>query len=103
FQIDLDVDGLAGGAFPAVFIRAPVVERVGDGVEVLARVEQGPVLCASGTVVVCSFHPELGGDLRLHRLFLERMATPCPVTPSGPASSTRRGPRTRPGASSSPS
>ncbi|MDP9420805.1 MAG: pyridoxal 5'-phosphate synthase glutaminase subunit PdxT [Actinomycetota bacterium] len=103
FEADLDVDGLAGGPFPAVFIRAPVVERVGDGVEVLARVEQGPVLCAAGSVVVCSFHPELGGDQRIHQLFLERMEIPCPVTPSGPASSTRRGPRTRPEASSSPS
>ncbi|MDP9005890.1 MAG: pyridoxal 5'-phosphate synthase glutaminase subunit PdxT [Actinomycetota bacterium] len=103
FEADLDVEGLAGGPFPAVFIRAPVVERVGDGVEVLARVEQGAVLCAAGPVVVCSFHPELAGDLRLHRFFLERMETPCPVTPNGPASSTRRGPRTRPAASSSPS
>lgn len=73
FEADLDVEGMAGGPFPAVFIRAPVVERAGAGVEVLAVVDQRPVLCRAGPVMVCSFHPELGGDRRLHRSFLERM------------------------------
>ena len=73
FEADLEIEGLAGGPFPAVFIRAPVVERVGDGVDVLARVDEGPVLCSSGALLVSSFHPELSGDLRLHRLFLERI------------------------------
>ena len=71
FEADLAVDGLPGGPFPAVFIRAPVVERAGPDVEVLASVEQGPVLCRAGSVLVCSFHPELSGDLRLHARFLE--------------------------------
>lgn len=70
FETDLDVDGLAGGAFPAVFIRAPAVESVGEGVEVLARVDGQPVLCRQGNVLVASFHPELAGDLRLHQAFL---------------------------------
>ena len=65
-------DELAGGAFPAVFIRAPVVERVGEGVEVLARVQGRPVLCRQGEVLVAAFHPELSGDLRLHQHFLSR-------------------------------
>jgi 5'-phosphate synthase pdxT subunit len=73
FEADLDVAGVDGGPFPAVFIRAPVTERAGDGVEVLAALEEGPVVCAAGAVVVCAFHPELGGDARLHSLFLERM------------------------------
>ncbi len=73
FEADLDIEGLAGGPFPAVFIRAPVVERVGAGVEVLARVDEGAVLCRSGAILASSFHPELSGDLRLHRLFLERI------------------------------
>jgi 5'-phosphate synthase pdxT subunit len=73
FEADLDIQGLEGGLFPAVFIRAPVVERVGPGVDVLARVGEGPVLCRSGAILVSSFHPELSGDLRLHRLFLERI------------------------------
>ncbi len=73
FEVDLDIDGLPGDRFPAVFIRAPVVARVGPGVEVLAALAEGPVLCRAGAVLVAAFHPELGGDLRLHQLFLERI------------------------------
>jgi 5'-phosphate synthase pdxT subunit len=71
FEADLSVAGLEGGPFHAVFIRAPVVERVGDGVEVLARVDDKPVLVRAGVVVAAAFHPELSGDDRIHRLFLE--------------------------------
>jgi len=75
FEAPLAVSGLAGGDFPATFIRAPVVERVGNGVEVLASVattEGGrqPVLCGQGPVLVAAFHPELSDDLRLHQAFL---------------------------------
>jgi 5'-phosphate synthase pdxT subunit len=73
FEADLGVSGLAGPAMHAVFIRAPVVERVGDGVEVLARVEGRPVLCRQGRVLVAAFHPELGDDPRLHELFLNEV------------------------------
>ncbi len=73
FQADLDVAGLEGGPFPAVFIRAPVVERVGEPVEVLAAVDGRPVLCRQGGVTVAAFHPELSGDLRLHRRFLSEI------------------------------
>jgi 5'-phosphate synthase pdxT subunit len=65
------VEGLGGPAFPAVFIRAPVIERVGDEVEVLARVDGKPVLCRQGPVLAAAFHPELSDDLRLHQRFLE--------------------------------
>jgi 5'-phosphate synthase pdxT subunit len=77
FETELDVEGLGAPSFPAVFIRAPVVERVGPDVEVLARLpaDHGtsagqPVLCRSGRVLVAAFHPELSGDDRLHRLLL---------------------------------
>ncbi len=70
FEADLAIEGLAGGDFPAVFIRAPVVERVGEGVEVLASVGDRPVLCRQGRVLVAAFHPELSQDLRLHQQFL---------------------------------
>jgi 5'-phosphate synthase pdxT subunit len=70
FEADLAVDGLPGGPFPGVFIRAPRIESVGDGVEVLAVHEGVPVLARQGAVVVTSFHPELSGDLRLHEFFL---------------------------------
>jgi 5'-phosphate synthase pdxT subunit len=74
FESGLHVEGRAGGEFPAVFIRAPVVERVGEGVEVLASVSAAgaarPVLCRQGPVLVAAFHPELSNDLRLHQKFL---------------------------------
>jgi 5'-phosphate synthase pdxT subunit len=56
-----------------VFIRAPRIRRVGPGVEVLARHAGDPVLAREGTVLVASFHPELSGDLAVHRYFC-RMA-----------------------------
>jgi 5'-phosphate synthase pdxT subunit len=71
FEADLAVPALEGEKFHAVFIRAPVVERVGNGVEVLATLDDRPVLCRQGRVFVSAFHPELTPDLRLHRLFLE--------------------------------
>jgi 5'-phosphate synthase pdxT subunit len=70
FETDLEVAGFDDGPFHAVFIRAPGVERVGPSVEVLARVDDAPVLCASGSVMVAAFHPELTDDLRLHERFL---------------------------------
>jgi 5'-phosphate synthase pdxT subunit len=54
-----------------VFIRAPVVERVGDGVDVLASVDGKPVLVRQGAIMAAAFHPELSDDHRIHRLFLE--------------------------------
>ena len=70
FEADLDIDGLVGGPYRAVFIRAPGVERVGPAVEVLASVDDHPVLCSQGSVLVASFHPELTDDDRLHQRFL---------------------------------
>ena len=57
--------------FHAVFIRAPLVEWVGPGVEVLATHEDVPVLCRAGLVLVSSFHPELAPDRRLHGYFCD--------------------------------
>jgi 5'-phosphate synthase pdxT subunit len=79
FETDLPVAGLAGGPMHAVFIRAPYVERVGPGVEVLAEQAVGgagvprPVLCRQGRVIVAAFHPELSGDSRLHELLLSEV------------------------------
>jgi pyridoxal 5'-phosphate synthase pdxT subunit len=71
FEVALDVRDLPGGAFTGVFIRAPVVERIGAGVEVVAEHEGVPVLGRQGAVWFASFHPELSGDLRLHERFLQ--------------------------------
>ena len=73
FETDLEVEGLDGGPFHAVFIRAPVVERAGPGVDVLARLDGAPVLCRQGPVLSAAFHPELSDDLRLHDLFLKEL------------------------------
>jgi 5'-phosphate synthase pdxT subunit len=72
FESDLPVEGLAG-RFHATFIRAPFVERVGPEVEVLARIDDHPVLCRQGQALAAAFHPELGDDARLHELFLEHV------------------------------
>ena len=68
FEADLPVKGL-DTPFHAVFIRAPVISRVGGGVEVLAEVNGNPVAVRQGKHLGLSFHPELSGDTRLHRLF----------------------------------
>jgi pyridoxal 5'-phosphate synthase pdxT subunit len=59
---------------PGVFIRAPRIVELGDGVEVIATMGEEPVAAASGTIMVATFHPELTGDDRLHRRFCERVA-----------------------------
>ena len=69
FETDLDVLGL-GAPFAGVFIRAPVVERVGSTVEVLATHDGHPVLVRDGDVWGSTFHPELSGDLRVHQQFV---------------------------------
>ena len=79
FECDLEVAGLGPEPVHAVFIRAPVVESIGPTVEVLATLSGAPpgsdplepVVCRQGSVLVTSFHPELTGDRRLHRLFVE--------------------------------
>lgn len=71
FETDLEVDGLDGGPVRAAFIRAPAIERVGEGVRVLARVDGRPVLVSQGPVLAAAFHPEVTGDDRLHRRFVD--------------------------------
>jgi 5'-phosphate synthase pdxT subunit len=70
FETDLSVAGLDGGPLHAVFIRAPWVERVGDGVEVLAEADGHPVAVRQGSLLATSFHPELTPDVRIHELFV---------------------------------
>lgn len=73
FERDLDITGIDGGPVRTAFIRAPWVESVGDGVEVLAEVDGHPVVVRQGSVLAIAFHPEVTGDDRLHRYFLERL------------------------------
>jgi 5'-phosphate synthase pdxT subunit len=89
FESDIALDGLDGGPLHAVFIRAPWVEKAGDGVQVLGRVVGGPadgkiVAVRQGNLVATSFHPELTGDRRVHALFVDmvrgNMARTSPVS-----------------------
>ena len=71
FESDLDVDGMDGPPYRAVFIRAPVFVSVGEKVEVLARLDDGrPVAVRQGHMLATAFHPELTDDSRMHKLFV---------------------------------
>jgi 5'-phosphate synthase pdxT subunit len=72
FETDLEIPVIGEPPFHAVFIRAPCIEKVGDGVEILARLPNGVGVAArQGNIVALAFHPELTSDLRLHRYFLD--------------------------------
>jgi 5'-phosphate synthase pdxT subunit len=76
FEAPVEINGIGGPPFHAVFIRAPWVESVGAEVEVLGRVAAGPaagriVAVRQGNLLATAFHPELTGDLRVHRFFVE--------------------------------
>ncbi|MBT5773014.1 MAG: pyridoxal 5'-phosphate synthase glutaminase subunit PdxT [Dehalococcoidia bacterium] len=72
FETDLTIDGVEGGPFHAVFIRAPVITEVHDGTEATARLEDGRIVAArSGRLMATCFHPEITDDHRLHAAFVE--------------------------------
>ena len=76
FETDLDIDGIEGGPMRAVFIRAPWVEGSGESVQILGTVPDGPaagrvVAVRQGDVLATSFHPEVTGDRRVHKYFVE--------------------------------
>jgi 5'-phosphate synthase pdxT subunit len=74
FEADIAVAGLET-PFTAVFIRAPIIEEVGNGVEILAMHNGMPVAVASQNVLAASFHPELTSDVRFHELFLHMISS----------------------------
>ncbi|QQM22001.1 pyridoxal 5'-phosphate synthase glutaminase subunit PdxT [Rhodococcus sp. P-2] len=78
FESDLEFEGIIGDPIRAVFIRAPWVERVGPGVQVLAQVPAAAgeaagriVAVRQGSVIATSFHPEVTGDRRVHEMFVD--------------------------------
>lgn len=75
FETAEPIEGLEGGPFPMVFIRAPVISRVGPGVKVLARHGEWIVACRQGTMLATTFHPELTEDDRFHRYFVSLCQT----------------------------
>jgi 5'-phosphate synthase pdxT subunit len=75
FEVDLDIPAVGEPHMHAVFIRAPVVERAGDSVTVLAALDDGRVVAVEqGNLLGTSFHPEMTGDTRFHQYFLDRIA-----------------------------
>jgi 5'-phosphate synthase pdxT subunit len=71
FETDLPINEIPGETVRAVFIRAPLIKSVGEGVKVLAEIEgQGIVAARQGRLLVTSFHPELTRDTRMHAYFL---------------------------------
>lgn len=75
FETDLEFQGIGSPPIRAVFIRAPWVESVGPGVEVLATFEHA-VAVRQGALLATSFHPELTGDYRIHKFFIDSVALP---------------------------
>jgi len=74
FEADIDVPAAGDTPLRAVFIRAPRIMRVGEGVEVLASHNEAPVVVRQGTMMATAFHPEIAGDARLHQLWLDSLA-----------------------------
>lgn len=74
FETDLDIPAIGGEPMHAVFIRAPIVERVGERATALARVADGRVVAVEqGNLLGTSFHPEITGDTRFHAYFLRKL------------------------------
>ena len=71
FETAILIDGIEGGPFPAMFIRAPKIESVGPKAQVVASLDDGTIVAArQGAWLATSFHPELTGDVRFHAWFL---------------------------------
>lgn len=76
FETDLTVAVVGGAPMHAVFIRAPIVERVGDAVHVLAQLDDGRIVAVEqGNLLGTSFHPEVTNDLRFHEYFVAKVRT----------------------------
>jgi len=74
FETDLDIPAIGGEPMHAVFIRAPIVESVGERATALARVADGRVVAVEqGNLLGTSFHPEMTGDTRFHEYFLRKL------------------------------
>jgi len=81
FEADIAIERLDGGAFHAVFIRAPLVTTTGIGVNIISRIPRGIIAVECGRHMAFAFHPELGGDTRLHERFLTGLGINPPKRP----------------------
>jgi pyridoxal 5'-phosphate synthase pdxT subunit len=93
FETDLTVAGLGERPFRAVFIRAPAIRAVGEGVEVLAQLDERTIVAArQGNLLVSCFHPELTDDDRFHRLFLDGVLAAARAPAAEPAAAASSAP-----------
>ena len=76
FESDVLAPAISASPIRAIFIRAPWVEKVSDTVQVLASIDNHPVAVRLKTALATSFHPEISGDNRIHRYFIEQVARP---------------------------
>jgi 5'-phosphate synthase pdxT subunit len=74
FEADLQIPALGNGTFHGIFIRAPIIEKTKRSVEILCQLNGKPVAARQGKLLACAFHPELTGDLRFHRYFVNLVA-----------------------------
>ncbi len=75
FEADLEIPAIGKKAMRGVFIRAPIIKLAGAGVDILSEHNGSPVLVRQGNVLASTFHPELSGDDRLHKYFLDMLET----------------------------
>jgi 5'-phosphate synthase pdxT subunit len=73
FEVELQIPSLGDQPFRGIFIRAPIIEYVKSGIEVLCSVNNQVVAVKQGKVIACNFHPELTDDLRIHQYFIEQI------------------------------
>ncbi|MFW6148390.1 MAG: pyridoxal 5'-phosphate synthase glutaminase subunit PdxT [Atribacterota bacterium] len=73
FEAELEIKGITPPLFSGIFIRAPYISKVGKDVKILASFSENIVLAQHKNILVSSFHPELGDDLRVHRYFIEKI------------------------------
>ncbi|MDK2953256.1 MAG: pyridoxal 5-phosphate synthase pdxT subunit [Kosmotoga sp.] len=73
FETDLKIPVIGATPFRAIFIRAPIIEKYGESVEVLSTYKEKPVLVKQGKILASSFHPELTDDLRIHEYFVKEI------------------------------
>ncbi len=71
FEAPINISSIGDEPFQGIFIRSPIIERVGSQVEILASHNKNPVLCRQNNILAATFHPELTDDVRVHRLFLD--------------------------------
>jgi 5'-phosphate synthase pdxT subunit len=75
FEEDLEIEGIEGGPFHGIFIRAPVITAVGPGIQILSRLKDGRIVAVrQDRLIATSFHPEISGDDRMHKYFLKLCA-----------------------------